>query len=82
MSTSPQKEIADGPNAVGNRIGLAIICYWVGVIIWSIYQGNRCENNPSTCWDGFLFYPLVGFGLIFTIVLCLIVIMTQPKKEI
>jgi len=78
---SPQKEIVDGSHTAGNRIGLAIICYWVGVIVWSIYQANRCENNSSTCWDGLLIYPLVGYGLIITVVLCLFVIMTHPKKE-
>ena len=81
MPNHPTEELEDDPHRASNRLGLTIIFYWAGVLIWYILQVNQCERNPIECWDGLLLIPLIMFGLFFSLVLGIMMIVASPKKE-
>ena len=81
MPNHPTEEPEDDHHTASNRLGLTIIFYWAGVLIWSILQVNQCERNPTDCWDEFLLISLIKFWLFFSLVLGIMMIVASPKKE-
>tara|TARA_X000000368_G_scaffold283469_1_gene225064 strand:+ start:267 stop:512 length:246 start_codon:yes stop_codon:yes gene_type:complete len=80
MPNHPTEELEEDPHRASNRLGLTIIFYWAGVLLWYIFQVNQCERNPTDCWNALLLVPLINFGLFLSLVLGIMMIVASPKR--